>query len=117
MSNCSSDTLSTRLLEAIARECCGMAEDIAWLGGQVSGGTADSAALQMFDFLAQQAHAHALLAVHVARTKEGPSALGDMADVIGRIPLPEVRARLLAALYGEAPAAVNDDDTVLWMDG
>jgi hypothetical protein len=115
MLNSSSNSLSARLLEAVARECCIMSEDIAWLGGQVSSGTAGIADLQAFDFLAQQAQTQAMLIVQIARLKEGAPVLADMSGLIDTIPLPAVRARLLHALNGDVPARVDDNDAVLWV--
>lgn len=117
MSSFSDDPQVARILEAIAQECRAMAEKIAWLGAHVSGGTADSTTLQTFDFLAQQAQAHAMLVLHVARIKSGAATFDDMADRIGRIPLPDMRARLQAVLHGQKPVPVHQDDTILWMDG
>jgi hypothetical protein len=116
MSSCSSDSLCARLLDAVAHECCVIAEEIAWLGGQVSSGTADITALQSFDFLAQHAQAQALLVAHLARMRDGAQAPGDLVCLVDAIPLPQVRARLLGALNGEAPAPVNDDDAIVWLD-
>lgn len=117
MSSFSSDALAARLLEAVARECDIIAGNIAALGAQVSGGTADSAALQSFDFLAQHAQAQAMLVAHLARMEPGACTLDGISRMIDAIPLPQVRARLLTALHGEVALPVNDDDTVLWMDG
>lgn len=117
MSSCSSSSLAARLLDAVARECHVMADDIARLGGLVSGGTADSADLQAFDFLSQQAQAHALLTTHAARMTDGASALTEVVALVGRIPLPAMRARLLEALGVAVPAPVPDDELLLWTDG
>lgn len=117
MSNFSSGGIATRLLEAVAQECRVMADEIAVLGGQVSSGTAGMAALQSFDFLTQHAQAQALLMDYLAGMSDNPHALDHVCEVIGTIPLPRVRARLFTVLRGCAPAPVNDDDTIIWVDG
>ncbi len=116
MSNFSSADIAPRLLEAVAQECRVLADEIARLGGLVSSGTADITALQAFDFMTQHAQAQALLVDHLAHMPDNPQALGGVCDLIATIPLPQVRARLLGALHGHAPAPVNDDDAILWGD-
>ncbi|HEY0266339.1 MAG TPA: hypothetical protein VGC16_06270 [Rhizomicrobium sp.] len=114
MSN-SSDT--ARMLDAIARECSAMAGEIAWLGAQVSsearGGSANIVAMQNFDYLAQQADAQASL---IARLAAGMTRADEMRAAIAAIPLPLVRARLLAALAGRTAAAALPDDDIFWPD-
>ncbi len=105
----------TRMLDAIARECSAMAGEIAWLGAQVSGetrhGGANIVALQSFDYLAQQADAQAGL---IARLAAGMVRADEMRAAIEAIPLPRVRARLLAALAGKTAASLDLDDDVFW---
>lgn len=111
MSN-SSDVL--RLLGAIARECRGLSEEIAGLGGVVSGdGRAGNAivALQSFDYLAQLAAAQAGL---IARLAAGMVRADEMTVAIAAIPLPHVRARLLSALTGAPQSAETGDDEFWW---
>jgi hypothetical protein len=106
-----------RMLDAIARECGAMAGEIAWLGAQVSGearsGGANIIALQSFDYLAQQADAQASL---IARLAAGMTRADEMRTAIEAIPLPLVRARLMAALAGKTILAQPLGDDVFWSD-
>ncbi len=104
-----------RMLDAIARECSAMAGEIAWLGVQVCDetrhGGANIVALQSFDYLAQQADAQASL---IARLAAGMVRADEMRSAIEAIPLPWVRARLLAALAGQTAASLDLDHDVFW---
>jgi hypothetical protein len=120
MSNSSSGEPVTRLLLAVAEECRAIAADIAWLGGQITGGTADSAALQSFDFLAQHAQTQGQLIAHVAQLTDDTSIPANLARLVREIPLPKVRTRLLRALDGnaddESVAGADNSNTVFWLD-
>ena len=104
----------SRLLAAIARECRGLAGEIAGLGGLVSAdarAASTMVALQNFDYLAQQADAQAAL---IARLAGGMTRADEMAAAIAVIPLPHVRARLLLALTGAPQAAETGNDEFWW---
>lgn len=114
MSN-SSDGL--RLFHAVAQECRIMAAEIAWLGGLVSGGTADAVSLQSFDFLSQHAQAQALLVAQLGMLHEGGSTREEFLALVDTIPLPVVRARLRQALDVTEDLPADDGDLVLWASG
>lgn len=116
MSSFSSASVASRLAAAIAQECRVLAEGIARLGEQVSAGSADITAMQSFDLLSQHALAQAILVEHLATIMEDGFALERACQVIGAIPLPQVRERLLFALRGEFCPPGNDDEMVLWID-
>lgn len=104
----------SRLLGAIAQECRGLAEEIAGLGGRVSGDARAGntiVALQSFDYLAQLADAQAAL---IARLASGMIRADEMTAAITAIPLPHVRARLLSALTGAPQSAQAGDDEFWW---
>lgn len=100
MSNCSKQ--AARILDALARECRIVADEIARLGGQLSSrvmdGTAHMATFQSFDALSQQAGIQSVLITLMAQ-----SAASDALEAaIAEIPLPAMRRRLLGALKGDA---------------
>lgn len=110
----SSSSDVSRLLGAIAQECRGLADEIAGLGGLVSGDARAGqavVAMQSFDYLAQLADAQAGL---IARLAAGMIRADEMAVAIGAIPLPHVRARLLSALTGAPHSAESGDDEFWW---
>lgn len=105
------------LLNAMAQECHLMAAEIAELGELVTSGESGAdlvIALQSFDYLAQQASAHAALASILAR-QAGPAE--ELMAVVDGIPLPAMRHRLLAILSREPPRDLHDrDEAEFWLD-
>jgi hypothetical protein len=117
--------LLARVLAGIAGESAELGRQIETLGARLTGGDEPpdrltlAIEMQAFDRLAQNAHALAVIQAQLARFQ----LLGIGYDVdgirvaISRMPLPEVRQRLLRAIGIEAaPCVAVEAEDILWMD-
>jgi len=113
------------LLEGVAKECADLAEQIARLGEKLSAHrdiaphAPNIVEMQRFDMLSQSAHAQAQIMMNLAMVLSGRETfhMDDARSLISKIPLWEVRMRLLA-LSGEVQAAeALDDEEDSWLFG
>jgi len=116
------NTLVAVLLEGVAKECAVLAEDIARLGealsahGDIAPHVPNITEMQRFDMLSQNAQAQAQIMLNLAMVVSGRETfhIDDARSLIAKIPLWEVRMRLLALSGAAAEAGGDEQDNWLF---
>jgi len=116
-------TLIAVLLEGVAKECAVLAEEISHLGETLSAHkniaphATNIVEMQRFDALSQNARAQAQIMLNLAMVLSGRETfhIDDARSLIAKIPLWEVRMRLLAMSGEFATVETNDDEQDDWL--